>query len=106
MANHPWLTIIGLGEDGPDSPGPASRKARAAAGIVIGARRHPVSLPDTDAGAGVATHEQVARPAPPHRPSPHPERPLYIDQAGRDGLAADAPICRGLPEDQKGLRHG
>lgn len=41
-----WLTIIGLGEDGPDGLPPASRVALAKARIVMGARRHLALLPD------------------------------------------------------------
>ena len=49
MANHPWLTIIGLGEDGPDGLGLASRKALEMAEVVIGAKRHLTLLPDLKA---------------------------------------------------------
>jgi precorrin-6Y C5,15-methyltransferase (decarboxylating) len=44
----PWLTIIGLGEDGPDALSPASREALAAARVIFGGSRH-LSL--VDAGA-------------------------------------------------------
>lgn len=40
MSDAPWLTIIGLGEDGPDGLTPASQAALAAADIVIGPPRH------------------------------------------------------------------
>lgn len=46
MAERPWLTIIGLGEDGPDGLPPASRDALARARTVAGARRHLALLPD------------------------------------------------------------
>ncbi|MFN4202254.1 MAG: precorrin-6y C5,15-methyltransferase (decarboxylating) subunit CbiE [Tabrizicola sp.] len=36
----PWLTIIGLGEDGPDGLSPASRAALAAASAIFGGPRH------------------------------------------------------------------
>ncbi|MFN3576061.1 MAG: precorrin-6y C5,15-methyltransferase (decarboxylating) subunit CbiE [Tabrizicola sp.] len=36
----PWLTIIGLGEDGPESLSPASRAALAVAEVVFGGPRH------------------------------------------------------------------
>lgn len=36
----PWLTIIGLGEDGPASLSPASREALVAAAIIVGGPRH------------------------------------------------------------------
>lgn len=41
-----WLTIIGLGEDGPDGLPPASRAALDAAEIVMGATRHLDLLPE------------------------------------------------------------
>ena len=44
-----WLTIVGLGEDGPDGLSPASRRALEAAEIVIGAARHLDLLPDISA---------------------------------------------------------
>jgi precorrin-6Y C5,15-methyltransferase (decarboxylating) len=40
-----WLTIVGLGEDGPDGLPPASREALEAAEIVMGAARHLALLP-------------------------------------------------------------
>jgi len=49
MADAPWLTIIGLGEDGPEGLAAASRKALGRAEIVMGARRHLSLLPDLDA---------------------------------------------------------
>ena len=49
MSNAPWLTIIGLGEDGPDGLSPASCKALAEAEIVMGAARHLSLLPDLTA---------------------------------------------------------
>ncbi|SDI12187.1 precorrin-6y C5,15-methyltransferase (decarboxylating) subunit CbiE [Alloyangia pacifica] len=45
----PWLSIIGLGEDGPDGLCAASRAALAAAEIVIGPARHLSLLPDGEA---------------------------------------------------------
>ncbi|MDA7428021.1 precorrin-6y C5,15-methyltransferase (decarboxylating) subunit CbiE [Primorskyibacter aestuariivivens] len=45
----PWLTIIGLGEDGPDGLSPASRSALAEAEIVMGPPRHLDLLPDLKA---------------------------------------------------------
>ncbi len=45
-ARNPWLTIIGIGEDGPAGLSEASRIAIANAEIVIGARRHLDLLPD------------------------------------------------------------
>ena len=46
MAEKPWLTIFGLGEDGPDGLPPASREALAAAEVVMGPERH-LGLVDT-----------------------------------------------------------
>ncbi|MBY6200366.1 precorrin-6y C5,15-methyltransferase (decarboxylating) subunit CbiE [Maritalea mobilis] len=46
MAEAPWLTIVGLGEDGPDGLPPASRRALDAAEVVMGARRHLALLGD------------------------------------------------------------
>jgi precorrin-6Y C5,15-methyltransferase (decarboxylating) len=49
MAKAPWLTIIGLGEDGPNALTPASLKALAEAEIVMGAARHLSLLPSLEA---------------------------------------------------------
>ena len=46
MSETPWLTIVGLGEDGPEGLSPASREAIAQAEIVMGAARHLSLLPD------------------------------------------------------------
>ncbi|MBS0123982.1 precorrin-6y C5,15-methyltransferase (decarboxylating) subunit CbiE [Thetidibacter halocola] len=56
LSSEPWLTIVGLGEDGPDGLPPASRAALDAAEIVIGPPRH-LSLLDLGSRA-------VAWPAP------------------------------------------
>ncbi|MCE8456591.1 cobalamin biosynthesis bifunctional protein CbiET, partial [Rhodovulum sulfidophilum] len=40
MSETPWLTIVGVGEDGPDGLPPASRRALEAAEIVMGPARH------------------------------------------------------------------
>ena len=45
MADAPWLTIVGVGEDGPEGLSPASRAALEAAEIVWGAPRHLALLP-------------------------------------------------------------
>ncbi|MHA6263857.1 precorrin-6y C5,15-methyltransferase (decarboxylating) subunit CbiE [Arenibacterium sp. CAU 1754] len=52
MSDTPWLTIIGLGEDGPDGLNPSARQALDAAEIVMGPPRHLGLLPDL-AGARV-----------------------------------------------------
>ncbi|MDP7149400.1 MAG: precorrin-6y C5,15-methyltransferase (decarboxylating) subunit CbiE [Paracoccaceae bacterium] len=40
MSETPWLSIIGLGEDGPEGLSPASRNALEAAEIIMGPQRH------------------------------------------------------------------
>jgi precorrin-6Y C5,15-methyltransferase (decarboxylating) len=45
----PWLTILGLGEDGPEGLPAASHAALAAAEVVMGAARHLALLPDLTA---------------------------------------------------------
>jgi len=45
MAEAPWLTIIGIGEGGPDGLPPASLRALEAAEIVMGPKRHLGLLP-------------------------------------------------------------
>jgi precorrin-6Y C5,15-methyltransferase (decarboxylating) len=49
MSNVPWLTILGLGEDGPNAMTPASLKALQSAEFVMGATRHLSLLPEVDA---------------------------------------------------------
>lgn len=49
MSNPPWLTIIGLGEDGPEGLSDASRDAIMRADVVMGAARHLGVLPDLGA---------------------------------------------------------
>ena len=46
MAEAPWLTIVGLGEDGLNGLSEASRDALARAEIVMGAARHLALLPE------------------------------------------------------------
>jgi precorrin-6Y C5,15-methyltransferase (decarboxylating) len=46
MADTPWLTIIGLGEDGPNGLTAASREALQNAEIVMGAARHLALVPE------------------------------------------------------------
>jgi precorrin-6B C5,15-methyltransferase / cobalt-precorrin-6B C5,C15-methyltransferase len=57
MAEAPWLTIVGLGEDGPAGLSPASRAALDEAELIAGAPRHLGLLPETAA-------ERLAWPAP------------------------------------------
>jgi precorrin-6Y C5,15-methyltransferase (decarboxylating) len=49
MAEDPWLTIVGIGEDGAAGLCTASRGALAAAAVVMGAARHLALVPDTGA---------------------------------------------------------
>ena len=49
MSENPWLTIVGLGEDGLDGLSPASFKALEDAEVIMGAERHLSLLPDLSA---------------------------------------------------------
>jgi precorrin-6Y C5,15-methyltransferase (decarboxylating) len=49
MGNSPWLTIVGLGEDGADGLGSASFIALQDAEIIMGAARHLALLPEVGA---------------------------------------------------------
>lgn len=49
MSETPWLTILGLGEDGPNGLCPASRAALAAAEVVMGPPRHLALLTEMKA---------------------------------------------------------
>ncbi|GAB5445394.1 precorrin-6y C5,15-methyltransferase (decarboxylating) subunit CbiE [Gymnodinialimonas sp.] len=49
MASLAWITIVGLGEDGPEGLSPASREAIAAAEIIMGPPRHLALIGDTKA---------------------------------------------------------
>ncbi len=49
MGKAPWLTVIGLGEDGPEGLPPASRAALDAAEVVVGPERHLSLIPDSGA---------------------------------------------------------
>jgi precorrin-6Y C5,15-methyltransferase (decarboxylating) len=57
MAEGPWLTIVGVGEDGPEGLPPASRRALEEAQVVMGPPRHLALLP----GLGA---ERIAWPVP------------------------------------------
>jgi len=71
----PWLTIVGLGEDGPDGLPPASRAALEEAEVVIGPPRHLALLPDLAA-------ERI------EWPQPFAEGlPLLMAQRGRHTVA-------------------
>lgn len=49
MAETPWITIVGLGEDGPEGLSPASRSELEKAEVVMGPQRHLDLVPDTGA---------------------------------------------------------
>jgi precorrin-6Y C5,15-methyltransferase (decarboxylating) len=49
MAEGPWLTIVGVGEDGPDGLPTASRRALEEAEVVMGPARHLALLPGVGA---------------------------------------------------------
>jgi precorrin-6B C5,15-methyltransferase / cobalt-precorrin-6B C5,C15-methyltransferase len=49
MSDGPWLTIVGIGEDGPDGLPPASRRALDAAEVIMGPPRHLALLPEARA---------------------------------------------------------
>ena len=38
--NHPWLTVVGMGDDGPDGLAPAARSVVEQARVVVGGKRH------------------------------------------------------------------
>ncbi|MDP6951840.1 MAG: precorrin-6y C5,15-methyltransferase (decarboxylating) subunit CbiE [Alphaproteobacteria bacterium] len=42
----PWLTVVGIGEDGLDGLGPAARKALDGAAVLVGGERHLAMVPD------------------------------------------------------------
>lgn len=49
MHEAPWITIVGLGEDGPEGLAPASRDAIARADVIMGPPRHLALLPNARA---------------------------------------------------------
>lgn len=49
MADAPWLTIVGIGEDAPDGLSRASRAALQAAEVIMGAPRQLALIPDNGA---------------------------------------------------------
>lgn len=54
----PWLTVVGIGEDGLDALSPAARALVAAAEVLIGGERHLAMLPHED------RRERIAWPSP------------------------------------------
>jgi precorrin-6Y C5,15-methyltransferase (decarboxylating) len=42
----PWLTVVGIGADGPDGLAPQAREAVASAEVLVGGARHLATLPD------------------------------------------------------------
>ncbi len=85
MSSDPWLTIVGLGEDGPEGLSPASRKALETAEVVMGAARHLSLLPDLSA-------ETIEWPVP-----FADGIPLLLKQRGRNtvALASGDPLWHG-----------
>ncbi|NVO55781.1 precorrin-6y C5,15-methyltransferase (decarboxylating) subunit CbiE [Rhodobacteraceae bacterium B1Z28] len=57
MHEAPWLTVLGLGEDGLDGLSPASRQVLERAEVIMGPPRHLSLIPDTGA-------ERIAWPVP------------------------------------------
>ncbi len=49
MSDTPWLTVLGLGEDGLDGLSPASRQVLERAEFIMGPPRHLALIPETDA---------------------------------------------------------
>ena len=49
MAETCWLTIVGLGEDGPEGLGAASREALESAEVIMGPERHLSLIPESRA---------------------------------------------------------
>ena len=45
----PWLSVVGIGEDGFDGLPPAARALIAAAEVLVGGQRHLALLPETSA---------------------------------------------------------
>ncbi len=48
MSDTPWLTVLGLGEDGLDGLSPASRQVLERAEFIMGPPRHLALIPETD----------------------------------------------------------
>lgn len=46
---EPWLTVIGIGDDGPDGLAPASRALIATADVLVGGARHLAAIDETGA---------------------------------------------------------
>ena len=57
MHEAPWLTVLGLGEDGLDGLSPASRQVLDRAEVVMGPPRHLALVPENGA-------ERIAWPVP------------------------------------------
>jgi precorrin-6B C5,15-methyltransferase / cobalt-precorrin-6B C5,C15-methyltransferase len=83
----PWLSVVGIGEDGLDGLSAAARALLDQAEIVIGGDRHLAMLPDTD------TRERVAWPSPlkalVERIEGYRPRPVCV-------LASGDPFCFGV----------
>ncbi|MCR9175893.1 MAG: precorrin-6y C5,15-methyltransferase (decarboxylating) subunit CbiE [Alphaproteobacteria bacterium] len=83
----PWLSVVGIGEDGLDGLSAAARALLDQAEIVIGGERHLAMLPDTD------TRDRVAWPSPlkalVDRIESYRPRPVCV-------LASGDPFCFGI----------
>ncbi len=95
MAEGPWLTIIGLGEDGVEGLPPASLRALDDAEVVMGPPRHLALLP----GAGA---ERIAWPVPfadglPLLASLRGRRVVVLASGDPFWFGAGAVIARDLP---------
>ena len=49
MSDTPWLTVLGLGEDGLDGLSPANRQVLDRAEVIMGPPRHLSLVPETGA---------------------------------------------------------
>jgi precorrin-6Y C5,15-methyltransferase (decarboxylating) len=95
MAEDPWLTIVGLGEDGPEGLSPASRRALDAAEVVMGPPRHLALLPESNA-------ERVAWPVPfadglPHLAAMAGRRVALLASGDPFWFGAGSVVARTLP---------
>ncbi len=82
----PWLSIVGIGEDGLDGLGLAAREALDAAKVLVGGARHLAKVPDDGRE---------------RRPWPSPLAPLVDEIVARRGeaicvLASGDPLCWGI----------
>ncbi len=86
----PWLSIVGLGDDGLDGLSPAARALVEGAEVLVGGERHLAMLPEPSAGAG---RERLTW--------PRPLTDLLPQLEARRGravcvLATGDPLCYGV----------